>query len=135
MCIDPLHLNKALKRCHYPLPVIEDVFPELSRVKVFSKADCKEGFLQCVLDEESSYLTTFQSPWGKYRWTRLHFGLTPSPEIFQMKLDQCLEGLKGVHKIADDILITGEGVTVMEARQDHDRNLDSISETMQRERH
>ena len=126
VCIDPLHLNTALKRCHYPLPVIEDVFPELSRVKVFSKADCKEGFLQCVLDEESSYLTTFQSPWGRYRWTRLPFGLTPSPEIFQMKLDQCLEGLKGVHKIADDILITGEGVTVMETRQDHDRNLDAF---------
>lgn len=126
VCIDPLHLNTALKRCHYPLPVIEDILPDLSRVKVFSKADCREGFLQCVLDEESSYLTTFQSPWGRYRWTRLAFGLTPSPEIFQMKLDQCLEGLKGIHKIADDILITGEGSTIQEAQQDHDRNLDAF---------
>ena len=43
-----------------------------------------------------------------------------------MKLDQCLEGFKGVHKIADDILITGEGVTMTEARQDHDRNLEAF---------
>ena len=61
VCIDPQHLNHALQRGHYPLPVIEDVLPMLSNVKVFTKADCKEGFLQCELDEESSYLTTFQT--------------------------------------------------------------------------
>ena len=49
MCLDPQRLNMALKREHYHLPVIEDVLPELSNVKVFSKADCKEGFLQCEL--------------------------------------------------------------------------------------
>ena len=43
ICIDPVHLNTALKRSHYPLPVIEDVLPELSKVKVFSKADLKDG--------------------------------------------------------------------------------------------
>lgn len=46
VCIDPQHLNKALKRSHYPLPVIEDILPELADVKVFSKADLKYGFLQ-----------------------------------------------------------------------------------------
>ena len=25
VCIDPQHLNRALKRSHYPLPVIEDI--------------------------------------------------------------------------------------------------------------
>ena len=46
VCIDPQHLHKALKRSHYPLPVIEDILPELTNVKVFSKADLKDGFLQ-----------------------------------------------------------------------------------------
>ena len=41
VCIDPQHLNKALKRSHYPLPLIEDVLPELEGVKVFSKIDPK----------------------------------------------------------------------------------------------
>jgi hypothetical protein len=76
VCIDPVHLNKAIKRCHYPLPVIEDILPELGNVKVFSKADLREGFLQCELDDESSYLTTFHTPWGRYRYTRLPFGIT-----------------------------------------------------------
>ena len=54
------------------------------------------------------------------------FGITPAPEIFQMKLDQNLEGLKGVFKIADDILITGQGEIEREADEDHDRNLKSL---------
>ena len=57
VCIDPQRLNTALKRSHYPLPVIEDILPELADVKVFSKADLKDGFLQIQLDEDSSKLT------------------------------------------------------------------------------
>ena len=68
VCIDPQHLIKALKRSHYPLPVIQDILPELADVKVFSKADLKDGFLQIQLDQESSKLTTFQTPWGRYRY-------------------------------------------------------------------
>ncbi|KAJ8018231.1 hypothetical protein HOLleu_43885 [Holothuria leucospilota] len=89
ICIDPKPLNEALKREHYPLPVIEDVLPQLCDVKVYSKADLKEGFLQCTLDEESSQLTAFQTPWGRYRYKRMPFGIKPAPELFQ-KLDQNL---------------------------------------------
>jgi len=126
LCINPHHLNRALKRSHYPLPVIEEILPELSKAKVFSKVDLKEGFLLVELDEESSKLTVFQAPWGRYRFHRMPFGITPAPEIFQMKLDQNLEGLKGVFKIADDILITGQGEIEREADEDHDRNLKSL---------
>lgn len=123
VCIDPLHLNKALQRGHYPLPQLDDVLPNMSQAQVFTKADCKEGFLQIELDEESSLLTTFQTPWGRYRWKRMPFGISPAPEIFQQFLDQNLEGLIGVHKIADDIIITGSGANPVEANRDHDRNL------------
>ena len=67
VCIDPQHLNKALKRSHYPLLVIEDILAELTNVKVFSKEDLQDGFFQIQLDEESSKLTTFQTPWGRTR--------------------------------------------------------------------
>ena len=67
VCIDPQHLNQALKRRHYPLPVIEDILPELSKARVFTKADLKDGFLQIQLDDTSSKLTTFQTAWGRYR--------------------------------------------------------------------
>ena len=106
LCIDPYHLNQELKRSHYPLPVIEDILPELIKVKVFTKADLQEGFLQVRLDEPSSKLTIFQTQWGRYRWLIMPFGISPAPEIFQMKLQQNLESLQGVFVIADDILIT-----------------------------
>jgi len=106
VCIDPQHLNKALKRSHYSVPVIEDILPELADVKVFSKADLKDGFLQIQLDQESSKLTTLQTPWGRYRYLRMPFGISSAPECFQRNLDQNLEGLEGIYKVADDILIT-----------------------------
>ncbi len=58
----PQHLNKALKRSHYSLPLIEDVLPELENVKLFRKIDLKEEYLQIELDGESSMLTTFHTP-------------------------------------------------------------------------
>ena len=134
LCIDPHHLNRELKRSHYPLPIIEEILPELTKAKVFTKADLREGFLQIELDDTSSRLTTFQTPWGRYRWLRLPFGISPAPELFQMKLDQNLEGLKGVFKIADDILITGQEDAEHEAEQDHDRNLANFLDHC-RERH
>ena len=86
----------------------------------------KEGFLQVESDEESSKLTVFQTPWGRYRFHRMPFGINPAPELFQMKLDQNLEGLKEVFKIANDILISGQGDIEREADEDRDRNLESL---------
>ena len=123
ICVDPQHLNRALARSHYALPVIEDILPVLTDVKVFSKADLKDGFLQIQLDEESSKLTTFQNPWSRYTYLRMTFEISPAPEYFQRKLDQNLEGLNGVYNIADYILITGRGSTMKEAVKDYDATL------------
>ena len=107
ICIDPRHLNLSLKREHYQLPVLDDILPDLAKAKVFSKVDLSHGYWHCTLDEESSLLTTFSTPFGRYRWTRLPFGLSASCEIFQKRLHQALEGLLGVACIADDILVYG----------------------------
>ena len=123
VCIDPRPLNEALSRSHYPLPVIDDILPELGKARVFSKADLKGGFLQIELDDQSSRLTTFQTPWGRHRWLRMPYGISPAPEYFQQKLDENLQGLPGVYRIADDLLITGQGDTKEEADKDHDANL------------
>ena len=123
VCLDPVHLNQALKRAHYPLPVIEDILPELADAKVFSRADLKDGFLQVRLSQSSQLLTTFQTPWGRYCWKRLPFGVSPAPECFQQRLDQQLQGLPGVYRVADDLLIVGRGSDRDAAEQDHDNNM------------
>ena len=57
-------VNKALKRAHYPLPTIEEVATRLSKARVLSVLDAKNGFWQVQLDKELSYLTTFNTPFG-----------------------------------------------------------------------
>ena len=71
LCLDPQPLNKDLKRCHYPIPTIEDVLADLANAKVFTKLDCKNGYWQVKLDKDSSTQTTFNTPFGRYKWTRM----------------------------------------------------------------
>ena len=68
-----------------------------------------------MLDNESSALTTFQTPVGRYKWLRLPFGLNASSEIFQKKLHMALENIDGIVCIADDILVYGIGDTYEDA--------------------
>lgn len=123
ICIDPKSLNKALRRSHYIMPTLEDVLYKLPRARIFTLVDARDAFLQCRLDEESSFTTTFWTPWGRKRWLKLPFGVSVAPEIYQRKQHELLVGLSGIEPIADDILIVGCGETDELAIQDHDKNL------------
>ena len=122
ICIDPRPLNTVLKREHFMLPVLDDVLPKLSDAKVFSICDLKQGYHHVKLDEESSYLTTFATPFGRYRWLRLPFGLKVSSEIFQKRLCIALEGLEGIQCVADDVIVYGRD------EDDHNCKLRSLLE-------
>lgn len=126
VCLDPLELNKAIVRNHYPTPTIDDVAPKLTNAKVFSVLDAKDGFLQVVLDEPSSFLTTFWTPYGRYRWLRMPFGIKSAPEEFQRRIDECLEGLENISAVYDDILIYGTGDSKEEASKSHDAALRAL---------
>lgn len=120
ICLDPKDLNKAIKREHYPLSTVEEVVASFPGTKVFSVLDAKSGFLQIKLDYESSLLTTFNTPQGRYRWLRLPFGIKSAPEIFQRQMDQMLEGIPGARAIMDDILVAGTD------EKEHDYNLQAV---------
>ena len=111
ICLDPHPLNSALQREHYNLPPFDDVLPNLKNARIFSKLDVQKSFWHIRLDEQSSLLTTMITPYGRYRWARLPFGLNVSSEIFQRKLNEALEGLDGTFTIANDIIIAGQGET------------------------
>lgn len=126
ICLDPKDLNKALQRSHYPMPTIDEILPRLSNAKVFSVLDTKDGFWQIKFDKESSMLTTFWTPFGRYRWLRMPFGINTAPEEFERRQHEALSGLNGVDVIIDDILVFGSGETEEEAMQDHDENLRNL---------
>ena len=89
----------------------------MSGAKYFSTVDANCGYWNVRWDEQSSFLTTFNSPYGRYRFKRMPFGLKMSQDIFQARLDQLVEGLPGVVAIADDIVIFGA------TQEEHDENL------------
>jgi len=105
------------------MPTVDDVLTQMKGAKVFSTADWKFGFWHCLLDRESSLLTAFETPLGRFIWRRLPFGVSVAPELFQAKVHQALEGLRGVFCVADDLPIAGFSDTTEEADADHDRNL------------
>ena len=107
ICIDPKDLNKAIRRPHYNMPTIDDMAPDLTKAKVFSVVDAKDGFWQVKLTDKSSYCTTFNTPFGRFRWLRMPFGIRSASEEFQRRISTALEGLAGVKVIVDDILIYG----------------------------
>ena len=89
---------------------IDEVIADMPGACVFTVLDGKSGFLQIKLDEPSSYLTTLNTPIGRYRWLRPPFGIKCAPEIFQRIMDEMLEGIDGAYVIMDVILVAGVDV-------------------------
>ena len=105
VCLDPADLNKALLREHYPLPVFEDLSQEMAGATVFSKLDLKAAFWQIPVDDETSELLCFATPFGRYCFTRLPFGITPASEVCHRWISHVTEGLPFIKVNVDDILV------------------------------
>ena len=120
ICLDPLHLNKAVKREHYQLPTVEDICSKLAGAKYFSVLDAAQGFYQIELEEDSTEFTTFHSPFGRYKFLRLPFGISSAPEVFHRAIAEMLEDLEGCLNYIDDILVWGS------TKEEHDRRLREV---------
>ena len=57
--------------------------------------------VQVQVDEQSSELTTFNTPFGRHKFNRLPFGISSAPEVFQKAINQVFQGLDGVEVIVD----------------------------------
>ena len=62
------------------------------------------------LDYESSLLTTMNTPFGRYRWLKLPFGIKSAPEMYQRTMDEILEGIDHAYAVMDDILVAGRNI-------------------------
>ena len=87
--------------------------------------DCKRGYWHQKCDEASSFLTTFNTEIGRFRYTVLPFGITVAGDVFQHKLDQCFGKIDQVIFIVDDIMIEGK----KQNHRDHDVALTTLLET------
>ena len=80
---------------------MEEVVANTDGSKYFSVLDAHSGYWQIELDDASSCLCTFNTPWGRYRFTRLPFGIKTVGDIFVEEISKIVGDLKGVEVIAD----------------------------------
>ena len=108
VCLDPKRLNQSIRRCPHKIPTVEEISPAFSKAKFFSKLDAKAGYWSIKLSEKSQELTTFRTPFGRFCFQRLPFGLSISQDLFQQRMDNIIEQCDGVVGISDDIVVYGE---------------------------
>ena len=107
LCLDPTHLNKWIIRSRHSAKLIDDILHRLNRAKFFMVLDSTSSFFNHKLDEESSKLTTFGMPFGRYRYLRMPMGASLSSDVYQYKVNGHLENIENCVAIVDDIIAFG----------------------------
>ena len=120
VCVDLTKLNSSVRRERHILPSVEQTLAQIGKARYFSKLDANSGFWQVELAPESAKLTTFITPFGRFCFNRLPFGITSAPEHFQREMSKLLSDLEGVVCLIDDILIHGE------SQEEHDYRLTAV---------
>ena len=117
--IQPTHLNKWIIRPRHSVKLVDDILHQLNGAKWFSVVDSTSSFFNHRLDEESSKLTTFGTPFGRYRYLRMPMGACLSSDIYQYKVDGHLDEIENCTAIANDIIMYG----FKENGSDHDETV------------
>ena len=76
VCLDPKDLNVAIKREHYPLPLVSDITANCAGATMFSTLDAEKAF--------------YQIQFGRYRYLRMLMGIKSAPEVYQQRMEQVL---------------------------------------------
>ncbi|CAC5367807.1 unnamed protein product [Mytilus coruscus] len=110
------------KREHIILRRQEEITAKLAGAKYLSKLDASSGFWNIKLDDESSNLCMFNTPFGRFKFLRLPFGIKSASKVFHKAVCKILEGFNGVESFIDNILEWGC------TKEEHDKILKEVLE-------
>jgi len=125
ICVDLTKIDESILREYHPLPSIDHTLALLAGATIFSKLDANSGFWQIGLSPESAKLTTFVTPFGRFCFNCLPFGISSAPEHFQKGISQVLEGTGGALCQMDDILVYDKSV------EEHNQHLEATLHKLQ----
>ena len=108
ICGDYSHINGLIINQTYLSPTIETAFSKMANMKYFGKIDLSDAYYQCFLQDKSKDVTTINTPFGKYRFNRLPYGIKVSPAAFQCEMEKLIGDCPGVIVFQDDILNGGQ---------------------------
>ena len=89
----------------HPLPKINEMYVKLKGVKVFPTIDLRSGCHHVALGRSSRAKTAFVTPFGKYKFLMVPFGLAQAPAYFQLLMNKVLERLSYAMTYLKDIII------------------------------
>ena len=92
------------------MPKVEDIFSKLNSAKYFSTPNLQAGYHHIPLNEECIPKRAFPSPFGKYKYLKIPFGLTQTPAYFQELMNKVLKDLPFTIAYLDDIIIYSKTV-------------------------
>ena len=87
----------------HPLPKVDETLAQLSGARIFSKLDANSEFWQIPLAKKSQHLTPFITPFGRYHFLKMPFGISSAPEQFQKRMSAIVLGLESVLCLLDDV--------------------------------
>ncbi|XP_072152554.1 uncharacterized protein [Bemisia tabaci] len=120
LCLDPKNLNECLITRKCAIPTVDEISAKLSGKKWFTVFDEKEAFYHFELDEYSSRLCAFNTPFGVYRFLRMPFGIICAAECCHERNVTIFGGIKGVTVYIDDILVAND------TEKEHDESINLV---------
>ena len=106
ICVDFRRLNSVTVPDPYYMVTLDEILEKVGSSGCLSKLDLSKGFYQIGIEEESREKTAFVTPFGKFCFNRMPFGLRNAPAIFQRTMEEVLRGCyKFSAPYIDDILV------------------------------
>ena len=90
LCIDYRRINAITEADPYYMTTLEEILERVGGSRCVSKLDLCKGFYQIEVEEESVEKTAFITPFGKFAFKRMPFGLRNAPAIFQRTMEVVL---------------------------------------------
>jgi hypothetical protein len=98
-------LNKFVLRPTHPTRTPRDVVAEIdSECRFYTSFDAANGYYQIPLHPSSQHLTTFMTPWGRYKFLRAYMGLSCSGDKYNRRADVAFAAVSNTVRVVDDLL-------------------------------
>lgn len=117
-------VNQDLEVPEHPMPKVEELLQQLNGGVKFTKLDLSQAYQQIELDQSSKKYVTINTHLGLYAYSRLPYGVSAAPAMFQSVMDKVLQGLR-VGCYLDDLIITGKN------EEEHLAHLEAVLSRLQ----
>ena len=107
MCVDLSKLNRFVRREHYPSVTPAEAVADIAQAKAkrFTVFDALKGYHQVPLDEESQALTTFITPFGRFKYLRAPYGICSISDHYNRRMDGAFAGMQDFCRVVDDVIL------------------------------